>query len=434
MKKTIFTLILTLFSLIVCSQTEYVTPGGIENGSSGPLSDGITALNGTGTISIKGDIQINGNITIPEGIELNFFRGNKFKIEGNITLTINGSVKAGAYQIFELSNNGTIDDCPSDNIDETLDDGKVRGNLKNKYVIPQWWGVDDTGANYCSKLFQKAIESFPNVKKFVANGTFLLDLTVWLNQDNTFYDFTGAVFIGINSNVQRCGATWNSTDDGGLINIGKNELVTSNTSPYSVSNITLHGGAYQPRHRHDNALGITNAKNIKIINVNINCYVGHRGIAIQHNVSNEGLISRTDHVLIKDVTQQGGRNVINMDFAQDSNFAKNIIISNIIGHDIDGKAPGTGGNIPTEVDENTPREPAFRISSQGGRKISNLSISNVILSYVHGGFYFDGVDGIMSNVQVIGFDQQNGGKEIEKKNSYEFQVTDTRYVPSTSAH
>ena len=479
--KKLFRFLVLCIPFLCYSQTEYVTAGGVEYGNSGPLSQGINTLNNNGTITIKGDIEIKSNIIIPEGIELNFFRGNKLKINGNVTVTINGRINAGSYQIFDLNDNGTVDDCFIDNYDLTKDDGKVNGNLKNEFVIPQWFGVDDTGSQFTSQLFQKAIEAFPNVRKFVAYGKFVLDRMLYLNQNNRYYDFSGATFIGANSDPRvMCRSNddlWNipfnelinyeilsgqSRDDlaeyqnlntssiagcvgGGMIVIGK-YFTKDDTflTPYSVWDVTLFGGFYIPRFKGDVAIGISNAKNIVISDVNIHCYNGLRGIAIQppsnkkrkrgqyeklfyldkweyETPDNEiSKVSRTDHIILKNIIQQGGANVINIDILPETtHYVKNVIINNIIGHDITG----------TEV--NGKIAYGFRISSQGaGRKITNLSISDVILSHLNGGFYFDGTDGQAINIQAINYNivKSDTIYSERKLNSSELLISDKRYV------
>ncbi|WP_152538282.1 hypothetical protein [Aquimarina megaterium] len=410
----IFTLLLMLSSFISLGQqtTEFIISGGIQDNDpniNNVLSDAVTSLNGNGTITIKGDIEVRVDFNIPEGIELKFFKGNKFIIKGNTTLTINGSINAGQYQIFELEDNGTVEDCFWDRWDFTLDDGKVRGNLKNNYIIPQWWDIDDTGVIPCGQNFQKAIESFPSVQKFVANGKFLLEKTLHLNQNNHYYDFSGATFVGVNEDRDVCQAfkdsyllwyntpaphglptTFPATDTGGLINIGKLRDLTE-TSPYSVVNVTLYGGIYIPKNKYDNALGILNAKNIKILNVTIDCYNGQRGIALQPH-KNWNVPTRTDHIIVRDVIQQGGTNVFNIDIDSNSNTS-NVIVSNVVGHDIGGHTADPNDSI---------REAAFRISSGGSiQKIHNITISEVILSSVYKAFNVSGASGILSNIQVI---------------------------------
>lgn len=394
-----------LFSISLTYSTEVV----LTSGNQQTVLDTINFLNGEGgTIVINGDININSNISIPKSVSLKFIYPHKLIIKENVTLTIDGLIESAPYQIFELKDNGTIDDCPFDKFDLTLDDGKVRGNLQNEYVIPQWWGVDDEGTVAVSQLFQKAIESFPNVKKFVANGTFLLDLTLWLNQDNTYYDFSGSTFIGVNqvrttckvleneypqhytsAEIEDLPKDWPATDDGGLINIGKQRDLTE-TTPYSAQNITLFGGHYIPKNEYDNALGIVNAKNIKILNVNIDCTNGFRGIAIQHPKF-WNLETITENVIIKDIVQNGGVNVFNIDMEEGRpHSTKNVVVSNVIGNNIE--------NIHPKTNE---KEAAFRISSgEDMLKIENLDISNVVLNDVYQGFELRGVKANVSNVQI----------------------------------
>jgi hypothetical protein len=157
MKKTLSFLLLTFLSLYLHSQhtiptTEYIIIDGTENGNSGVITDAINALNFKGTITIKGDVQVNGSKIIPEGIELKFFKGNKLKIANNVTLTINGNINAGIYQIFDIVESTD----PSDS-------GKINGKPIIERVYPQWFGAkgdsvtDDTKALQNSIIF--AIES-----------------------------------------------------------------------------------------------------------------------------------------------------------------------------------------------------------------------------------------------------------------------------------
>ncbi len=430
MKSNFLNLIL-FFSISFMYSTEIVLPGGNQQ----TILNAINSLNEEGgTIIINGDINIDNDITIPKNISLKFIQPHKLIIKGRVILTINGFIDSAPYQIFELKNNGTIDDCPFDRFDLTLDDGKVTGKPLNEYVTPQWWGVNNKGEVPVGEIFQKAIESFPNVGKFVANGTFLLDLTLHLNQDNTYYDFSGATFIGVNQprtvckklenvylqyytqqEIDNFQKPWPATDIGGLINIGKKRDLTE-TSPYSVQNITLYGGNYIPKNKYDNALGILNAKNIKILNVNIDCTNGFRGIAIQHPKF-WNLESVTENVIIKDVIQNGGVNVFNIDMATGRpHSTKNVIIDNVIGNNIRNINPKTNKY-----------EAAFRLSSQMqpidmNQKIFNISITNVILNDIYKGFEITGIDGILSGLQIIG-SQTNW---IDTKYSRDFTITNSR--------
>ncbi|MEQ8240524.1 MAG: glycosyl hydrolase family 28-related protein [Cyclobacteriaceae bacterium] len=155
MKQTI----LILFNFIVlCSssfcQSEYISFGG----TSSDLKQIINELNDTGTITIKGDFEIESDITIPEGIELRVFRGNQFKIAQNIKLIINGSIDAGLFQIFGGQ-------------------GAVLGNIRTNYIYPQWFGAKGSDLSDCTYAFQQAVdlvESQNGGVLYIPKGTYSL--------------------------------------------------------------------------------------------------------------------------------------------------------------------------------------------------------------------------------------------------------------------
>ena len=160
--KTRFSLLFLLISTIIyANATEVVLTGGIQDNHpnvNNVLSDAINDpqnLNGNGTITIKGDIYINDNFTIPEGIELNFFKSNKLIIKSGVTLTILGTVKAGVYPIF--SNGGTI-----------------VGSPRITFAYPEWFGakIDDTVDDL--EFIQDAID-FSNGSVNMINGEYILN-------------------------------------------------------------------------------------------------------------------------------------------------------------------------------------------------------------------------------------------------------------------
>lgn len=147
--KTQITLLMVFISLTTFGQaTEIVLLGGTQDSNpniNNVLYDAIYSpdgLNGNeGTITIKGDITISDDFIIPEGINLNFFRGNKLKVENNAKLIINGSIDSGLYHIF---NGG----------------GEVSGTPQIEYIYPQWFGAKPNDINFNSTAaFQKTINT-----------------------------------------------------------------------------------------------------------------------------------------------------------------------------------------------------------------------------------------------------------------------------------
>ena len=85
------------------------------------------------TITIKpGTYLVSTSITVPTTMTLKPERGGIFTDDAsNATLTINGHIDAGLYQIFDFENgSGTVD----------IDPSSVRE------LYPDWWGVTRTSA------------------------------------------------------------------------------------------------------------------------------------------------------------------------------------------------------------------------------------------------------------------------------------------------
>jgi hypothetical protein len=99
------------------------------------LQTAITAIGATATILRLpvGTHNIAADLSIPANIFLKPERGATFSISTTKTLTINGGLEAGLYQIFSCAGTGQV----------------VFGNLV-KEVHPEWWGAtgaaDDTAA------------------------------------------------------------------------------------------------------------------------------------------------------------------------------------------------------------------------------------------------------------------------------------------------
>lgn len=199
--------ILLFSSSFLFSQTEIIIPGGIQDNApsiNNVLSDAINQLNNEGTISIMGDIYINNNFTVPEGIELNFFRGNKFIIANEIVLTLNCTIDARQYQIFD-------------------GDGDVLSqNTCTNIAYPEWFGAigngiaDDTSAiiqtlNFSSQIKWDGIyysstnmvitDPCFNIHKLnLKNTSLIIDATNRKFRDNTIKN-TAITFDKVNNDI-----------------------------------------------------------------------------------------------------------------------------------------------------------------------------------------------------------------------------------------
>lgn len=86
------------------------------------------------TLLVSKDISTSANLTIPKNITLKFIYPAKIAVPNGITLTVNGAIEAGLWQIFD--GDGSVN----------FEGGVI------KEVYPEWWGavgdgkVDDTNA------------------------------------------------------------------------------------------------------------------------------------------------------------------------------------------------------------------------------------------------------------------------------------------------
>ncbi len=111
------------------------------------------------SITVYDDIPITDDLIVPENIELNFKRGGKLSVSATKTLTINGTISAGLYQIF--SGDGNV----------SLGDGAVkvpRGQMfisPSKEVYPEWW-YPGTGSYDAALIKAVATKKVVKLSKF----------------------------------------------------------------------------------------------------------------------------------------------------------------------------------------------------------------------------------------------------------------------------
>jgi len=109
-----------------------------------PVTDLSKAVQDAGsmptTLYITQDIAVNSDLTVPENITLSVERGGKIIVAQGVTLTINGSVDAGLYQIFDGL-------------------GVVMGDIKVEAIYPEWFfsGEYNNEASDWAPAINKAI-------------------------------------------------------------------------------------------------------------------------------------------------------------------------------------------------------------------------------------------------------------------------------------
>lgn len=119
------------------------------------------------TLIINQNINLTSDITIDEDITLKFSNGGRITIFNGITLTLNGEIDAGLFQIFDCSQGGDI-----------------KGTPKVEYVLPQWWGaspVDNENDNDGIAI-QYAVSFFDVVKIFP--GTYNINSRILLDKND----------------------------------------------------------------------------------------------------------------------------------------------------------------------------------------------------------------------------------------------------------
>jgi len=126
--------------------------------------------------------RLSTNVTVPAGVTLDIQQGGPILIDTGVTLTVNGTIEAGGYQIFSLTGTGVA----------TLAVGSC------DYVLPQWWGAVGDDSTDCHDAIEAAITAAVNVGfVYIPSGTYRITAPI----DNFAYGYstthnTGLVIAG----------------------------------------------------------------------------------------------------------------------------------------------------------------------------------------------------------------------------------------------
>jgi hypothetical protein len=187
------------------------------------------------TIHINKTITLNGNLTIPSNISLKFYNRAVINLNGK-TLTINGPMDAGAFQIF----NGK---------------GVVNGLPKIDKAYPEWWKIETED---WTNAIQNAINFYPRV--FFQSGDYKISKTINLSP------FSNHIIIGNGESTNII-----SDMDNYLFYCGTTNGYPKNTA---FENLTFHckkGIKMNTENGDPNTL-----ENIQILNIKIDrCYFHH---------------------------------------------------------------------------------------------------------------------------------------------------------------
>ena len=113
---------------------------------------------------------ISADLTIPANITLKPERGATLVIQGGKTLTINGPLDAGLYQIFSCVGTGKV----------------VFGPGTVQAVHPEWWGAKADGATECLPALVAALTTEIPVQ--LSNGTYKATWAATTYLNTTSYD------------------------------------------------------------------------------------------------------------------------------------------------------------------------------------------------------------------------------------------------------
>jgi hypothetical protein len=162
------------------------------------LQDAVTTI-GTMQVTLhltRGTYSITSNLTIPTNINLHPEQGAIFQIATGITLTVNGDLQAGLYQVFSCSGTGKV----------------VFGSGAVKEVHPEWWGADAGGVADSTAALQAAVQA---QKKVVLAGrykasalSFTTGRQVWMEGsgwDQSAITFTNTSSPGLLVNLPETG-------------------------------------------------------------------------------------------------------------------------------------------------------------------------------------------------------------------------------------
>ena len=134
------------------------------------IQDAISAIGSTNVLLHlpAGTHNITANLTIPANVSLQLERGALLSVATARTLTINGSLRAGLYQIFSLAGTGKV----------------VFGRPhRTEEINPIWWGAKGDGVADDVIPLQQCVDcsiASDSINIYVPSGTYKLTDTLKL--------------------------------------------------------------------------------------------------------------------------------------------------------------------------------------------------------------------------------------------------------------
>lgn len=143
------------------------------------LQDALTTLGATTAVLRvpKGTHNLDANLTIPSNITLKPERGAIFAIADTKTLTINGGLETGLYQVFSCTGTGKV----------------VFAAGSNQTIIPQWWGASPSaGAAVNTAAIQASFNALASYTSWtLPPGTYTCNASLVIGSyDTALYGLT----------------------------------------------------------------------------------------------------------------------------------------------------------------------------------------------------------------------------------------------------
>jgi hypothetical protein len=186
------------------------------------LNSAMATISNNGVVVIEKGTYPLSTITIPAGVTLKCMPDAILSLQNNEVLTINGSIDAGLYQIFDTT--GTVD----------------LSNAKLKEAYSEWFGAKSDNSTICTRAIQKNINAFG-----LTGGIIKFNSGIYLTDEVTISH--SAITLEGSGN----GETWRNEgtilqsptgDTGWVISVNRAGALGNNTG-FILRNLTIKGNA-----------------------------------------------------------------------------------------------------------------------------------------------------------------------------------------------
>ena len=158
--------------------------GAVGNGTTNDAAAfAAAAATGQKVLVPAGDYLIGTSISL--GTQMEFVQGAKILVGNGITVTFNGTLSAGVYQIFDCTGTGEI----------------VLNWRFTSEAYPEWWGAASDGATDCLAAIQACLKAAQTTK--LHPGDYFVSDTVKISYDHRWLVGSGSQYAGANDKVTR---------------------------------------------------------------------------------------------------------------------------------------------------------------------------------------------------------------------------------------